>query len=240
MSAANFWGPPPSSTDSTGPAGSSAFSSAPLYALEGISRKHGERLALRVDRLEIAAGGCTGIVGPNGSGKSTLLRLLAFLDEPSGGRIRFEGHPADGRGPDLRRLVTLLPQEPYLLRRSVEENIHYGLKVRKIPLTRALVEDALGLVGLDPGRFLKRQWYELSGGEAQRVALAARLALSPKVLLLDEPTASLDEAGCAQVAETLRAAVGRGMTCVVVSHDREWLAPLAGRMLHARAGVIGG
>jgi tungstate transport system ATP-binding protein len=212
--------------------------SGPVYTLENVSRSYGGRPALSLDRLEIADGVITGIAGPNGSGKSTLLRLLAFLEEPDTGRIFFDGKSSNGRFSELRRQVTLLPQEPYLLRRTVEENVGYGLKVRHAPAARSAINDALILVGLDPAHFLKRQWYELSGGEAQRVAMAARLALSPRVLLLDEPTAGLDEASCEQVALILGKASQRGLTCVVVSHDREWLVPLAGRMLHMRHGSL--
>lgn len=210
----------------------------PAFELRDVRRCYGERLALRVEHLRIETGVCTGIVGPNGSGKSTLLRLLAFLDTPDAGSLFFEGRDASGHAPELRRHVSLLPQEPYLLRRSVQENITYGLKLRKIPAGREEAAAALRRVGLEPDLFLKRQWHELSGGEAQRVALAARLALSPRVLLLDEPTASLDEEGCEQVAATLKNVVAQGLTCVVVSHDREWLAPLAQAMLHVRQGTV--
>lgn len=220
----------------TGP----ACAPASAYELRGIKRFHGERQVLQVDELRIDEGICTGITGPNGSGKSTLLRLLAFLDEPDAGTVFFEGSPVS-QSAELRRVVSLLPQDPYLLRRTVEENLTYGLKLRAAHSKQGMREQAahaLTLVGLEPGKFFKRQWYELSGGEAQRVALAARLALSPRVLLLDEPTAGLDEDGCRHVAETLRNVTRAGLTCIVVSHDREWLEPLSRVILQVRQGRV--
>lgn len=231
----------------------------PLYRLEGVVRRHGDRTVLDVPRLDIAAGGITGVVGPNGGGKSTLLRLLALLDAPCRGQLRFAGEAvgplSSGRTADLRRSVTLLLQEPYLLRRSVYENVAFGLSVRSgrsglsvrsgrsghgVRETADAVRAALELVALDPDVFLRRRWFELSGGEAQRVALAARLAFSPRVLLMDEPTASLDEDSAARIADAARAVAERGTTVIVVSHDRDWLEPLAGRILKVRRGQVEG
>ncbi|BFR49376.1 ATP-binding cassette domain-containing protein [Nitratidesulfovibrio sp. HK-II] len=219
----------------------------PLYQLEGVVRRHGERTVLDVPRLDIAAGGITGVVGPNGGGKSTLLRLLALLDAPSQGVLRFAGEAvgplSSARTAELRRSVTLLLQEPYLLRRSVYENVAFGLTVRSgrgVRHAQDAVREALELVALDPDVFLRRRWFELSGGEAQRVALAARLAFSPRVLLMDEPTASLDEDSAARIADAARAVAGRGTTVIVVSHDRDWLEPLAGRILKVRRGQVEG
>ncbi len=216
----------------------------PLYQLEGVVRRHGERTVLDVPRLDIPAGGITGVVGPNGGGKSTLLRLLALLDAPSQGVLRFAGEVVGpvsaARTADLRRSVTLLLQEPYLLRRSVYENVAYGLSVRGVRDARNVVRGALELVALDPDVFLRRRWFELSGGEAQRVALAARLALAPRVLLMDEPTASLDEDSAVRIADAARAVAARGTTVIVVSHDRDWLEPLASRILTVRRGRVEG
>lgn len=207
-----------------------------LFSLRGIKRHYGGRLALDIPHLDIPAGRLLGVCGPNGSGKSTLLRLLAMLESPDSGEVLFEGAPT-GDLRTVRRQVTLLLQEPYLLSRSVAENVAYGLSVRGIR-DEERVRASLLAVGLDPDLFGERRRNELSGGEAQRVALAARLAIRPQVLLMDEPTASVDEESAGRIALAARTACEQGTTVVVVSHDREWLDALADDQLRLKAGRI--
>ena len=162
-----------------------------IYTLENVKYLYGEKSALSVDGLSIRPSSIVGLMGPNGSGKSTLLKLLAFVEKPTTGKIRYKGKPAAPFSKSVRFQITLLTQAPYLMRRSVFDNISYGLRLRgtRRDLSKRVAE-ALSMVGLAP-EFAKRSSRELSGGEAQRVALAARLALKPEVLLLDEPTASV-------------------------------------------------
>ncbi len=203
-----------------------------LYHLEGVQQIYGGRTVLDVDVLDIEARGIIGLIGPNGSGKSTLMRILAFLEKQATGRVMFRGEPISRVSLEQRRQVTMLNQEPYLLKRSVEGNISYGLKIRGMPHTAQPVSRALSKVGLDPDKFLHRSWRELSGGEAQRVALAARLVLEPKVLLLDEPTASVDRESSELI---LRAALDArnqwGTTLIIISHQLTWLRQIADRIL---------
>jgi tungstate transport system ATP-binding protein len=197
----------------------------PLYELRRVVRRYGSHLALTVERLSIEEGSIVGVAGPNGSGKSTLLKILAFLEAATEGEFFYEGQRVEMRDPALRRQATLLLQDPYLLRRSVFENVAYGLRVRgETAGLRDRVHRALTRVGLDPKAFAHRRWNALSGGEAQRVALASRLALRPKVLLLDEPLASVDAASAALITEAaLRVRQEWGATLVLVSHDLAWL-----------------
>lgn len=211
------------------------------YRLEDVAQVYAGREVLRVEALEIPARGVTGIAGPNGSGKSTLMRLLAFLESPVSGRMSFFGAPCGFEDEALRREATLLTQEPYLLRRSVAGNVAYGLKVRGLEASEGAVGAALEMVGLVPERFARRSWFELSGGEAQRVALAARLVLRPRVLLLDEPTASLDEDSARRIRKAALAAREQwGATVVAVSHDMVWLRSLADSVVAMRAGRLAG
>lgn len=211
------------------------------YRLEDVVQVYAGREVLRVEALEIPALRVTGIAGPNGSGKSTLMRLLAFLEAPVGGRMSFFGAPCDFEDEALRRQATLLTQEPYLLRRTVAGNVGYGLKVRGLEASEGVVGAALEMVGLAPERFARRNWFELSGGEAQRVALAARLVLRPRVLLLDEPTASLDEDSARRIRKAALAAREQwGATVVAVSHDMVWLRSLADSVVAMRAGRLAG
>jgi len=208
--------------------------SQPLYHLTEIERRHGPRVVLNLEELSISQGEILGLVGPNGSGKSTLLRLLALIDQPDRGRLLFDSRPTQPASADQRRQVSLLLQEPYLLKRSVFENVAYGLRVRGLKADLAeRVGRALDLVGLERASFGPRPWFKLSGGEAQRVALAARLALRPRVLLLDEPTASLDLANAALVKEAaLGARRAWGATLVIASHDLPWLHQVSDRVLN--------
>ena len=109
--------------------------------------------------------------------RDALLRILAFIDRPHGGTIFFDGKRANIDDSNLTRSVSMLLQEPYLLKRTVFENVAYGLKVRgERKRLKDKVDEALAMVGLDYREFARRSWYELSGGEAQRVKLAAELA----------------------------------------------------------------
>ncbi len=206
----------------------------PVYQIENLAHHYNGRPVLQLDALSVEKAAILGLAGPNGSGKSTLLKLLAFVDRPSKGRIRFKGKPEAPFSDGVRFQVTLLTQEPYLLKRSVFDNVAYGLRIRNGRKNfRSQVADALSMVGLDPEAFMHRSWNQLSGGEAQRVALAARLALRPEVLLLDEPTASVDGASAQMIREAaLNARKEWGTTLVIASHDREWLHEVCDEVMH--------
>lgn len=199
-----------------------------IYRLKSVTQSYAGRIVLDVPSLEIEENSIVGLAGHNGSGKSTLLRLLAFLETPAGGQIFYKGKTVENDLTELRREVTLLTQEPYLLKRPVFSNVAYGLQVRGLSNIYETVSKSLEMVGLEPGKFLKRNWYELSGGEAQRVALAARLAIQPRVLLLDEPTASVDRESSILIQSAASWARSEyGCTLVIVSHDHEWLGQVA-------------
>lgn len=206
----------------------------PIYQIENLVHYYNGRPALRLDTFSVAKATILGLVGPNGSGKSTLLKLLAFVEQPSQGQIRFKGKPEVPFSDRVRFQVTLLTQEPYLLKRSVYDNVAYGLRIRYGRRDfRSEVAEALALVGLAPDVFLCRFWNELSGGEAQRAALAARLALRPEVLLLDEPTASVDGHSAHKIREAaLNARKEWGTTLIIASHDREWLHLVCDNVTH--------
>jgi len=205
-----------------------------LYQIKNLKHHYNGHPALDIDDFSIQPGTITGIIGPNGSGKSTLLKMLSFIDKPGKGHILFRGEPAEPFAENVRFQATLLTQEPYLMKRTVFKNISYGLELRRD--TRDLtnrVHDALSLVGLAGNDFSHRKWYELSGGEAQRVALAARLILKPEVLLLDEPTASIDAASAQIIKDTVLMAQDRwGTTLVIASHDWEWLYDICEHVTH--------
>ena len=166
-----------------------------LYDLNKVTKTFGTRTVLDIDSLSFEARKICALIGPNGAGKTTLLNLLAFLDQPSTGDIRFQASPIaydHSSLTQLRRRVVLVDQSPILFSGSVWKNIDFGLKVRKIskPERVRRIEHALERVTM--ADFAHRDVYGLSGGEVKRVALARALALEPEVLLCDEPTANVD------------------------------------------------
>lgn len=194
---------------------------APIYLLEELAKAYGGRQILHVGRLEIQRGEMLAVVGPSGAGKSTLLRLLNFLESPSRGRLHYDGRllPGDRPAPlAVRRQVTTVFQQPRLLNRSVAANVRYGLQLRRARAADGIVEEVLEEVGLTP--LAGQNARSLSGGEAQRVAVARALVLGPSVLLLDEPTANLDPYNVGLIEAILRNHNRRrGTTMVLVTHN---------------------
>lgn len=212
----------------------------PIYRITDLAHAYDGRTVLRVPELAINAGGIIGLAGPNGGGKSTLLRLLGFVDMPTQGAIHFCGKPAHPYDDHVRFQVALLPQDAYLLRRTVAENIRYGLSLRGLQAeAEGRISEVLYSVGLDPDRFAGRQWSALSGGEARRVAMAARLALRPLVLLLDEPTAGVDVDSAERMkSAALHARDTFQSTVLIASHDWQWLYDVCDRVFHLHRGRI--
>ncbi len=215
-----------------------SFSS--LYQIQDLIHCYQGRPALTIPFLEIQPQSIVGLMGPNGGGKSTLLNLLANVDIPCAGQILFKGRELRPFAQDTRFRISLLPQEAYLLHRKVQGNVAYGLKLRKDRQDRDLkVRQSLELVGLDPESFRHRPWNALSGGEARRVALAARMVLRPEVLLLDEPTAGIDAASAQRIKEAaLIARQEWGATLIIASHDWDWLDQVCDQTLHLFKGCI--
>ncbi|MFP4257239.1 MAG: energy-coupling factor ABC transporter ATP-binding protein [Desulfobacterales bacterium] len=212
-----------------------------VYRLENIVHRYGGRPVLSVQDWSVAEGSITGLFGPNGSGKSTLLSLLGFIEQPSAGQIYFKGAKAGGPySRHIRSRVALMPQESYLLKRTVYQNIAYGLRIRGDRSNEnERIRQALSLVGLDAERFGGRRWYELSGGEARRAALAARLVLNPEVLLLDEPTAGVDAASAQMMKKAAAEAhLRHGTSIVIASHDMQWLEDICHDIVYMFSGKI--
>ena len=180
--------------------------------------------------------GASCVAGPSGSGKSTLLRLLNRLADPAAGTVRYEGGDVRARDPlALRREVCLVPQLPALLEGTVEDNIRFaaGLAGRRPDVPRLL-----DLAGLDAS-FASRDSAKLSVGEQQRVMLARALALEPRVLLLDEPTSSLDEVARGAVEATLLDLRERvEASTVLVTHDLEQARRMADWVVRVDEGQV--
>ncbi|MBU1170900.1 MAG: energy-coupling factor ABC transporter ATP-binding protein [Proteobacteria bacterium] len=212
----------------------------PIFDLCHIKHEYQEKTVFEEDHLGISPGTITGLTGPNGSGKSTLLNILGLIIKPTHGVVTFMGYPVGPFSDKARHSIALLPQQPYLLKRSVFNNVAYGLFIRKDTVNlKHRVFEALDAVGLSPDQFAHRHDHQLSGGEARRVALASRLVLRPEVLLLDEPTSHVDE----QSSRLMRTAVLNARdiwktTLVISSHDREWLYSISDTVLTLFRGRI--
>ena len=198
-----------------------------LYQLRNIQHRYGTRTVLDLPALDIEHGEVLAMIGPSGSGKSTLLRLLQLLETPTQGYIAFEGTRLNERPAlDVRRRIATVFQLPALLDRSVYDNVAYGLRLRGERDGREHVMAAIERVGLRD--LAQARARTLSGGEAQRVALARTLVLNPAALLLDEPTANLDPYNVHLIEEIIR---GHGSTTVVlVTHNTFQARRLADRV----------
>jgi tungstate transport system ATP-binding protein len=206
-----------------------------LYTLHQVTQRYSDRTVLEIDHLEIEAGGIYALLGPNGAGKTTLLNILAFLESPTTGTMTFAGtavEPSRAAMLNLRRQVVLVDQHPIMFSTSVCQNIEFGLKIRKIEknLQQRMIDEALETVGLRA--FKGAAAHELSGGETQRLALARALALSPRVLLCDEPTASVDVENQGIIGTLLQQInATKGTTIIFTTHDRLQAAALAQQTL---------
>lgn len=180
------------------------------------------RFALDVARIEVPAGGTLALLGPSGSGKTTVLKLLGLLESPDSGRVLIGGERATLASREIRLQMAAVFQRPYLFKGSVGENVGYGLTVRHTPADerKRRVAAALERVGL--AGFEDRSALSLSGGEAQRVSLARALVLEPRVLLLDEPLASLDPLLKRQLSRDFASILhDSAVTVVYVTHDQD-------------------
>jgi len=212
----------------------------PKLATESLSFGVDGRSILRNVDLRVAAGETVTVVGPSGAGKSTLLRLLCRLDEPTGGTVYLDGtdyRTLDRTAP--RAGVGMVPQDPALRDGTVRDNVTVGPRLRGETVAPDRVETLLERVDL--AGYADRSAADLSGGEAQRVAIARTLMVDPEVILLDEPTASLDPESQSEIEALLRALLADSdRTVVLVTHDQAQVDRVADRVVEFVDGQIRG
>lgn len=205
-----------------------------------------QKTALSDISLEIERGSCVAIIGVTGSGKSTLVQHFNGLLLPTSGSVIVDGIDVDGKGTDrtiLRRRAGMLFQFPeaQLFERTVYADVAFGPRRMKLKRKdiRTRVLNALDLVGLPHRQFAARSPFELSGGQKRRVALAGVLAMSPAILILDEPTVGLDAGGREEFYAYLKhIKEQQGVTVVLVSHDMAEVATLADRLFVLHNGQL--
>lgn len=198
---------------------------------------NGNVVAVDTFSLDVADGELVCLLGPSGSGKSTLLRMVGGFERPSGGLITIDGDDITHLPPEKRPTGMVFQSHALWTHMNVFKNLAFGLKLRRLPADeiKRKVEAVLELVGL--GGYGNRHVSQLSGGQQQRVALARSLVLEPKILLLDEPFASLDQHLRERLREEVRDIQQRlKITTLFVTHGQDEALSMADRIVVMRDG----
>ncbi len=213
-----------------------------LYELKNLIKTYDQRTVLNLEKLSFKKNKVIGLLGPNGAGKTTLLEILAFLIRPSAGDLWFKKEMVDftsGKLLDMRRKVVLIQQQPLLFTTTVFKNVEYPLKIRKTPRIKRenIVKELLDLVGM--GEFTHSSAHKLSGGETHRVAIAQALAGFPKVILMDEPTASVDVENQINIERIIKEINRKkGISVIFTTHDMIQASRLADETLFLYEGKV--
>ncbi|MCF7967793.1 MAG: spermidine/putrescine ABC transporter ATP-binding protein PotA [Methylococcaceae bacterium] len=211
----------------------------PLVEFSAVSKGYDGKNVLPGLDLEVHEGEFLTLLGPSGCGKSTALRLLAGFESPDGGEIRLEGAVINPLPPEQRPINTVFQSYALFPHMTVEENISFGLRMKRLPSSeiRQRVSEALEMVRLP--ELARRKPGQLSGGQQQRIALARALVNRPRVLLLDESLSALDF-GLRKAMQTELKVLQRfvGLTFIFVTHDQEEALSMSDRVAVMRDGVI--
>ena len=207
--------------------------------LQELRRVFGDVVALDGIAVSIRSGEFLSLLGPSGCGKTTALRLVAGFDRPTSGRVLVDGRDVTSVPPNRRDMGMVFQAYSLFPNMTAERNVEFGLRIRKNGRDdrRRRVAELLELVGL--GHAARRYPHQLSGGMQQRVALARALAISPKVLLLDEPLSALDAKVRVQLREEIRRIqLELGITTIYVTHDQEEALSVSDRVAVLAQGRI--
>ena len=210
---------------------------------EGLVKNFGKLQVLKGINEEIKKGEVVSVIGPSGSGKSTFLRCLNLLEQPTGGKIFFEG--VDITAPDVdinlhrQKMGMVFQQFNVFPNMTVKENITMApvlLKKKTKAEADAMAEELLNRVGLIEK--LNERPTRLSGGQKQRLAIVRALAMEPDVMLFDEPTSALDPEMVGEVLDVIKSLVKAGMTTVIVTHEMGFAREVSDRVLFMDEGII--
>jgi putative spermidine/putrescine transport system ATP-binding protein len=212
---------------------------APDIRLQGVTKRFGEVVAVDDLTLDVHRGEFFALLGPSGSGKTTCLRMVAGFEQPTTGTVWLAGRDVTSAAPFAREVNTVFQDYALFPHMTVEQNVGYGLMVRRTPRSerRDRVREALATVRLDT--FGDRRPGQLSGGQRQRVALARALVNRPKVLLLDEPLGALDRKLREEMQVELKLLQREvGITFVFVTHDQDEALTMSDRIAVFRDGRL--
>ena len=212
-----------------------------IFHLEGLKVEFNNRAVLDIESLDFEKGLVYALIGPSGAGKSTLLRVLNLLQKPSKGQVDYLGQKLnyESKNLALQQTMAMVFQKPAMFSGDVFYNVSLGLKLRKVSqeLIRQKVAEALEMVGMKG--YEKRSATTLSGGEAQRIAIARALVLDPTVLLLDEPTANLDPSNVAIIEDIIkRIHKEKKTTIIIVTHNLYQAKRLADETIFLNRGKV--
>lgn len=211
----------------------------PIVTLRGVSKSFDEVKAVVDLNLDVNAGEFFSMLGPSGSGKTTVLRLIAGFETVSSGKISIGSDDVTALAPFDRPVNTVFQDYALFPHMSIQENVEYGLRTRKVGKAARFKEAGQAIESVKLSHLATRLPHQLSGGQRQRIALARALVLRPKVLLLDEPLGALDK----QLREEMQVELKRiqreaGITFIFVTHDQEEAMRMSDRIAVFNEGRI--
>ena len=214
-----------------------------ILKLEHLEKSFGDHVVLRDINLSVSKGEVISVIGSSGSGKSTMLRCINLLEEPTGGRIIFEGNDISDKKNNVtsyRARVGMVFQQFNLFNNmNVLENCVCPqvtvLKKRRADAEKT-AREYLAKVGMDS--YINARPKQLSGGQKQRVAIARSLSMHPDIILFDEPTSALDPEMVGEVLEVMQSLAKSGLTMIVVTHEMAFARDVSTRVIFMDGGVI--
>jgi arginine/lysine/histidine transport system ATP-binding protein len=215
----------------------------PVIHIKNLHKKFGDLHVLKGINEEVKEGEVVVVIGPSGSGKSTFLRCLNLLEEPTDGEILFNGISITDKHNNINKqrekMGMVFQQFNLFPHMTVLENITLApIKVRNMAVSEAndIAASLLKRIGLlEKAKAYPKQ---LSGGQQQRIAIARALAMSPQLMLFDEPTSSLDPEMVGEVLDVMKELAAEGMTMVVVTHEMGFARQVGSRVLFMDEGLI--
>lgn len=210
-----------------------------LIEIRNLTKSFGNLKAVDDISLDIQSGEFITLLGPSGSGKTTVLRMIAGFEDPDAGLIKLNGEDITHLPPFDRDVNTVFQDYALFPHMSVQENVEYGLRTRKVPKAERAKQAIAAIASVKLEETVNRLPHQLSGGQRQRIALARALVLRPRVLLLDEPLGALDR----QLREEMQVELKKiqrdaGITFVFVTHDQEEAMRMSDRIVVFNSGLI--